>query len=107
MPIYDYACETCSHKLEAIQKFSDPELKDCPACGKPTLKKLLSASGFQLKGSGWYATDFKGGDKKNSGAKKESDNSSSSDSKNDNAKKEPASTTTNTKKDVSGGGSAN
>ena len=108
MPIYEYACEACGHKLEAIQKFSDPELKDCPACGKSALKKLLSAAGFQLKGSGWYATDFKGGDKKSSGAKKESDSSGGSiDSKNDNAKKEPASTTTNTKKDVSGGSGAN
>jgi len=64
MPIYEYQCGVCGHKLEAIQKLSDPVLVDCPVCGKPTLKKLLSAAGFQLKGSGWYATDFKGGDKK-------------------------------------------
>jgi len=64
MPIYEYQCEACGHKLEAIQKLSDPVLEDCPVCGKSALKKLLSAAGFQLKGSGWYATDFKGGNKK-------------------------------------------
>lgn len=113
MPIYEYACAACGHKLEAIQKFSDSELKDCPVCGKSALKKLVSAAGFQLKGSGWYATDFKGGDKKNSSTKKESDgsgSSSDSNSNSDNSKKEPASATTNTKKDTkgsSGGGNAN
>ncbi|MBI3545747.1 MAG: zinc ribbon domain-containing protein [Gammaproteobacteria bacterium] len=66
MPIYEYECENCGHRLEAIQKMSEAPLKDCPACGKPGLKKQISAAGFQLKGSGWYATDFKG-----SGQKKE------------------------------------
>jgi putative FmdB family regulatory protein len=64
MPIYEYRCEACGHALETIQKFSDAPLTDCPACGKSALKKLLSAAGFQLKGGGWYATDFKGGSKK-------------------------------------------
>jgi len=64
MPIYEYECESCGHRLEAIQKMSDPALKDCPDCGKSTLKKLISAAGFQLKGSGWYATDFKGSGQK-------------------------------------------
>jgi putative FmdB family regulatory protein len=64
MPIYEYECVGCGHRLEAIQKMSDPELKDCPACGQATLKKLISAAGFQLKGTGWYATDFKGGGQK-------------------------------------------
>ncbi len=64
MPIYEYECGSCGHRLESIQKMSDPALKDCPACGKPTLKKLISAAGFQLKGSGWYATDFKDSGKK-------------------------------------------
>ncbi len=64
MPIYEYECGSCGHRLEAIQKMSDPALKDCPACGQSLLKKLISASGFQLKGSGWYATDFKDGGKK-------------------------------------------
>lgn len=64
MPIYEYRCEGCSHELEAMQKFSEPVLTDCPSCGKPLLRKLVSAAGFHLKGSGWYATDFKGGSKK-------------------------------------------
>lgn len=59
MPIYEYACSACGHRLEAIQKMSEAPLTHCPACGKPELKKLLSAAGFQLKGSGWYQTDFK------------------------------------------------
>lgn len=66
MPIYEYRCQTCDHELEVMQKLSDPELSDCPACGQPKLKKLISAVGFRLKGSGWYETDFKGkGNKKN------------------------------------------
>ena len=64
MPIYEYACQACGHDFEAIQKFSDPVLSECPSCGQAGLKKLLSASGFQLKGSGWYATDFKDSGKK-------------------------------------------
>ncbi|QGX38717.1 FmdB family zinc ribbon protein [Permianibacter aggregans] len=64
MPIYEYRCDDCGHALEKLQKMSDPELTDCPACEKPSLKKLISAAGFQLKGSGWYVTDFKGGSKK-------------------------------------------
>lgn len=63
MPIYEYACSTCGHRLEAMQKMSDAPLTDCPQCGKSALTKLISAAGFQLKGSGWYATDFKGGGK--------------------------------------------
>jgi len=65
MPIYEYQCENCGHQLEAIQKMSDAPLTDCPACGKPALKKLISAAGFRLKGGGWYETDFKSGSKKN------------------------------------------
>ncbi len=63
MPIYEYKCNSCGHELEAIQKFSDAALTDCPSCGQASLKKLISAAGFQLKGSGWYATDFRGGTK--------------------------------------------
>jgi putative FmdB family regulatory protein len=59
MPIYEYRCESCGKELEKIQKFSDPPLKDCPKCGKSSLKKLVSASSFRLKGTGWYETDFK------------------------------------------------
>ncbi len=59
MPIYEYRCEACGHQEEFLQKVSEPPLTDCPACRKKTFNKLLSAAGFQLKGSGWYATDFK------------------------------------------------
>jgi putative FmdB family regulatory protein len=60
MPIYEYRCASCGHELEALQKFSDAPLLHCPSCKADTLVKLVSAAGFQLKGSGWYATDFKG-----------------------------------------------
>jgi len=60
MPIYEYRCNECGHKLESLQKLADAPLVICPACGKNALSKLVSAAGFQLKGSGWYATDFKG-----------------------------------------------
>jgi putative FmdB family regulatory protein len=65
MPIYEYRCEACGHEFEQLQKISDEPLKDCPECGEPALKKLISAAGFRLKGSGWYETDFKKGAKKN------------------------------------------
>jgi putative FmdB family regulatory protein len=59
MPIYEYECSACGHQLEAIQKMSDEPLTDCPTCHKQALQKLVSAAGFQLKGTGWYATDFR------------------------------------------------
>src|SRR6202795_1815624 len=59
MPIYEYRCTDCGHRLEALQRLADTPLRICPACGKESLTKLMSAVGFQLKGSGWYATDFK------------------------------------------------
>jgi len=59
MPIYEYQCEKCHHHLEALQKFSDKPLRECPECGKHTLKRLVSAPMFRLAGSGWYETDFK------------------------------------------------
>ena len=59
MPIYEYRCTDCGHRLEALQRLADAPLLVCPACGKESLTKLMSAVGFQLKGSGWYATDFK------------------------------------------------
>ena len=60
MPIYEYRCSECGFQDEFLQKHSDPQLTACPSCKKETFNKLLSAAGFQLKGSGWYATDFKG-----------------------------------------------
>lgn len=65
MPIYEYRCQACAHDLEVMQKMSDPELLECPACGQPQLQKLISAVGFRLKGSGWYETDFKQSNQKN------------------------------------------
>jgi putative FmdB family regulatory protein len=64
MPIYDYRCNACGHQEEHLQKVSEAPLTVCPVCGKPEYRKQLSAAGFQLKGTGWYATDFKGGGKK-------------------------------------------
>ena len=63
MPIYAYRCAECGHELDALQKISEPALKDCPSCHKPALAKKLTAAGFQLKGSGWYQTDFRNGSK--------------------------------------------
>jgi len=60
MPIYAYKCESCGHRQDVLQKMSDPLLSVCPACGAPSFVKQLTAAGFQLKGSGWYATDFRG-----------------------------------------------
>jgi putative FmdB family regulatory protein len=59
MPIYEYECGACGHRLESIQKMSDAPLTECPSCHKNALQKLVSAAGFQLKGTGWYATDFR------------------------------------------------
>jgi putative FmdB family regulatory protein len=65
MPIYAYRCESCGFGKDVLQKMSDPQLTQCPECGKDTFTKQVTAAGFQLKGSGWYVTDFRGG---NSGA---------------------------------------
>jgi putative FmdB family regulatory protein len=64
MPIFEYRCDECGHQEDHLQKSSERPLTNCPACGKKTYKKMLSAAGFQLKGSGWYATDFKTAGKK-------------------------------------------
>jgi putative FmdB family regulatory protein len=61
MPIYAYRCDECGFAKDVLQKISDPVLTVCPSCGKPAFKKQLTAAGFQLKGTGWYATDFRGG----------------------------------------------
>jgi len=79
MPIYEYGCQTCNHRFDALQKIADAPLVDCPECGKPTLRRLLSAPRFRLKGSGWYETDFKKDKQRNlHGEKDESSSSSSS-----------------------------
>lgn len=61
MPIYAYRCESCGHAKDVLQKMSDPVLTTCPACGAEAFTKQVTAAGFQLKGSGWYVTDFRGG----------------------------------------------
>ena len=65
MPIYEYKCDICGHKLERFQRSSDSYLDDCPDCGESGLIKLVSTTSFRLKGKGWYETDFKTGSKRN------------------------------------------
>jgi len=72
MPIYEYACKECEHSLDALQKIADALLVDCPACGRPSLKRLLSAPRFRLKGQGWYETDFKKDNQRNLHGEKDS-----------------------------------
>ncbi|SAL58475.1 FmdB family regulatory protein [Caballeronia arvi] len=91
MPIYAYRCAHCGHEKDVLQKLSDAPLTQCPACGKDTFSKQVTAAGFQLKGSGWYVTDFRGGNSAskdgnaapNAPAAKSDDASSSSASSND------------------------
>lgn len=66
MPIYAYKCDACGHAKDVLQKMSDPQLTECPSCGQAAFKKQLTAAGFQLKGTGWYVTDFREGGGKNS-----------------------------------------
>jgi putative FmdB family regulatory protein len=93
MPIYEYRCGACGQEHEVLQKVSEPPLTECPACGKLALQKLLSAAGFQLKGSGWYATDFKNGGKKPAEKKTEAKTETKTETKSD-AKPASASATT-------------
>jgi putative FmdB family regulatory protein len=88
MPIYEYRCESCGHQQEFLQKVSDPPLTDCTECKKPTFSKMVTAAGFQLKGSGWYATDFKS--KGSGAAKKDTKESGSSDTKGEGSKEASA-----------------
>lgn len=85
MPIYEYRCGDCGFQKEYLQRMSDAPLTDCPECGKPTFSKMLSAAGFQLKGSGWYATDFR-----NNGSKAGKQQDKPAESKKDEAKPAPA-----------------
>ncbi len=84
MPIYEYQCDKCGHHLEALQKISDKPLRECPECGRHTLKRLMSAPLFRLAGSGWYETDFKGeNEKKRNLVGDKAEAESSSDTKSD------------------------
>ncbi len=89
MRIYEYACMSCGHTLDALQKMSEDPLVDCPECGKASLKRLISAPRFRLKGQGWYETDFKKDNQRNL-AKGDSDTakSDSKKGKKDSTKKE-------------------
>lgn len=93
MPIYEYRCDACGHQEEFLQKVSEPPLTECPACRKPTFSKLLSAAGFQLKGSGWYATDFRNKASKKPDTKTESKTESATESKPESKPKSEAPTT--------------
>jgi len=81
MPFYEYECSACKFYVEALQKISDPPIKKCPSCKKPTMKKLVSAPVFRLKGSGWYETDFKSDQDKKRNLVGEDKDTSSSDTK--------------------------
>lgn len=96
MPIYEYRCESCSHNLEKLQRMSEGDLVDCPECKQPALKRLVSASAFRLKGSGWYETDFKKDNKRNladSSSQETSNNKSSGSAGKANDKSSSASST--------------
>jgi len=82
MPIYEYRCSSCGFQKEYLQKIADPVMSVCPECGKATFSKMLSAAGFQLKGSGWYATDFR-----NSGSKPAAESGTKADAKDSSAAK--------------------
>ena len=105
MPIYEYQCSHCENRLEVLQKLNDLPLEDCPACNKSSLKKLVSAASFRLKGKGWYETDFKTGDKKKlaESDSKEKTDSVAKDPKVSENKKEPQKRTKDTDKEKSRG----
>jgi putative FmdB family regulatory protein len=101
MPLYEYECESCGRRFERIQKFSDPPVEECPACGK-RVRKMVSSPAVHFKGSGWYVTDYpkksSGGDDKPSKTADSSGDSKGTDTKTgDAAKSTPASTTSDTK----------
>lgn len=114
MPIYEYACKHCDHAMTALQKMSDDALVDCPECGKPELKRLISAPRFRLKGGGWYETDFKKdnqrnvhksdseGDKSKSDGDKKSGDASTPASDSKSEKKPSSSKESSSSKDSSG-----
>jgi len=87
MPIYDYKCSNCGHEIEIIQKISDKPKTICPKCNDASLKKLISAPSFRLKGSGWYETDFKTGKKKNISTNESSNDNKSKETSKTNSKK--------------------
>ena len=97
MPFYEYQCSKCGHEEEVLQKVSDKPLTKCPECGKNTMKKMVSAAAFRLKGGGWYETDFKSGSKKNVAADGKAE-AKSKDSKAAASKKKSSGDSTKSKK---------
>ena len=81
MPIYAYKCADCGHEKEVLQKITDAPLTDCPGCGHPSMAKMVTAAGFQLKGSGWYATDFRNKDAGGKSSKPDGKTESANDAK--------------------------
>src|SRR3990167_10273303 len=104
MPIYEYECSKCHHKLDLIQKMSDPPVRQCPECSGHSLVRLVSAAGFQLKGQGWYATDFKNKSvsSKQSDSRQDAKESSTEASVNPSTDKPTETTTTTQKKTQEG-----
>ena len=94
MPIYAYRCASCGHSKDVLQKLSDAPLTVCPACGASTFAKQVTAAGFQLKGSGWYATDFKGGNVKKPDSGDKTDGAKTEAGKTDTSKTEASKTDT-------------
>ena len=97
MPIYEYRCGNCGFQKDYLQKLSDAPLTRCPACGEKKLSKLVSAAGFQLKGKGWYATDFKSAGKKPAEKKTEAKTDAKSESKTEGKSETKTETKTETK----------
>lgn len=106
MPIYEYQCTECGELHEALRKISDPPLTDCPACGKATLRKKVSAAAFRLAGSGWYETDFKSGNKKNLAGDSASDKFGGEKSGEKSGEKKDSTAAKSPKPDTSSGSSA-
>jgi putative FmdB family regulatory protein len=110
MPMYEYECESCHHRFERIQKFSDPPIETCPVCDKGPVRKLISSPAIQFKGSGWYITDYAkksstdAGSTSSSGSggekKKESGEKSESSTKTDTSTSTSSSSTSTTKSDT-------
>lgn len=94
MPFYEYQCEACANRVEVLQKISDEPLVYCPKCNEPALKKLISAAGFRLKGTGWYETDFKNGGKKSAAGDGDKPKSSGDDKSTSGGTSEPKSPST-------------
>src|SRR5258707_14574271 len=100
MPIYEYRCGECGHQDEHLQKVAERPLSKCPACGKKAYKKQLSAAGFQLKGSGWYATDFKSSGSKPAEKKADSKTEAKTEAKTDAKTESKTETKTESKTDA-------